>query len=246
MNTLLWILAATVIDGLIALVGIFSLFMKKKTFNKLIFDLVAFSAGALMAGGLFHLLLESLETLKAVTALSYLMAGFILFFVLERVLKWHHCHERNCKVHPMSSLILIGDGAHNFIDGLVIAASFIVGIPFGILTTAMIYMHEIPQELGNFGILIYSKMKKRRALLYNFLAQLTCVAGGILGYFLKGIGGISTLLIPFAAGGFIYISASDLIPELHKEADMRKSIEAFIFFLVGVGLMLATKFLLNG
>jgi zinc and cadmium transporter len=110
----------------------------------------------------------------------------------------------------------------------------------------MIYMHEIPQELGNFGVLIYSKMKKSRALLYNFLAQLTCVAGGILGYFLKGIGGISTLLIPFAAGGFIYISASDLIPELHKEADLRKSIEAFIFFLAGVGLMLATKFLLNG
>jgi len=246
MNTLAWILIATIIDGLIALVGIFSLFMKKKVFDRLIFGLVAFSAGALMAGGLFHLLLESLEKLKAVTALSYLMAGFILFFVLERVLKWHHCHEKNCKVHPMSSLILMGDGIHNFVDGLVIAASFLIGIPFGILTTTMIYMHEIPQELGNFGILVYSKMKKGKALLYNFLVQLTCILGGVLGYFIRGVGGISTLLLPFAAGGFIYISASDLIPELHKEVNLKKSMEAFLLFLLGIGFMLATKFLLHG
>jgi len=246
MNTLLWILAATVIDGLIAFSGVLTLGLKKKTFESVILALVAFSAGALLAGGLFHLFLESLNYIKAQTAILMLLVGFIFFFLMERILRWHHCHEGHCKVHPVNSLILLGDGLHNFIDGLVMAASFIVGVPFGIITSLMMYAHEIPQELGNFAVLVHNKMLKGKALWFNFLAQLTCVLGGIVGYLFRQMDLFRNLLMPFAAGGFLYIAASDLIPELHKEANLKVSIKAFLFFLVGVGFMIAVKFLLNG
>ncbi|MCX6710207.1 MAG: ZIP family metal transporter [Candidatus Woesearchaeota archaeon] len=245
MNTFLWILLATVIDGLLAFVGIFTFFMKKKTLKSTIFSLVAFSAGALMAGGLFHMLLEGLEKMKAELALSLFLLGFLIFFAIERVLKWRHCHEEHCDVHPMTSLVVIGDSVHNIVDGLVVAAAFIVSVRFGIITSLMLYLHEIPQELGNFSIMVYGGEKRKKALLYNFLAQLTCIIGGIIGYFFSAGSSFSTYMLPIAAGGFIYISASDLIPELHKEADLKKSMLAFGMFVIGMAFMLATKFLLG-
>jgi len=205
--------------------------------------LVAFSAGALLGGGLFHLLAESLSYFKPVDALYIFTAGFILFFILEKVLFWHHCHEGVCDVHPFSYLILLGDALHNFIDGLVIAASFFVSIPFGILTTVIIVTHEVPQELGNFGILIHGGFSRMKALFYNFFAQLTCMIGGIAGFMAAGATSFSNYLIPFAAGGFIYIAASDLIPELHDEKILKKSVTSFIVFLLGLAFMIAAKVL---
>ena len=140
-------------------------------------------------------------------------------------------------------MILFGDAVHNFIDGLVMAASFVVSINVGIATSIAVISHELPQELGNFGVLIYGGIERKKALLYNFLAQLTSVAGGIIGFFLVAATGYAIYLLPFAAGGFIYISASDLIPELHKQASMKKTMIAFLFFLLGIGFMIATKML---
>jgi len=246
LETLFWILGVTFLDGLLAFSGAITLWLKKKTFDKIIFGLVAFASGALFAGGLFHLFLESLDEMGAEKSVLLLILGFIFFFVMERLLRWHHCHEEHCKVHPVNSLILLGDGLHNFIDGLVIAATFLSGTTLGIVSSIMIFAHEIPQELGNFAVLVHNKMKKWKALLFNFAAQMTCIVGGIVGYFLRDITLFRGLLMPFAAGGFLYISASDLIPELHKEANLKLSLKAFALFLVGIIFMIAVKFILEG
>lgn len=246
MSVIAWILLMTFIDGLVALIGIFSLWISNKTLKKILFILVAFSAGALLAGSLFHLLAESLKSLSTNEAFTYLLVGFVLFFILERILKWHHCHESKCKVHPFSYLILLGDGIHNFIDGLVIAASFLVNVNFGLITTLLIIGHEIPQEIGDFGVLVYGGFSKLKALIYNFISQLTCVLGGVLGFFFLSVHQLAILLLPFAAGGFLYISASDLIPELHKEAELKKSMFSFLFFLVGIFFMIGIKLWFGG
>jgi zinc and cadmium transporter len=246
MSTLLLIILATMINGLVAFVGAFSLFIKDKLLHKILMLLVAFSAGALLSGGLLHLLAESLTMIAADTAFLIVLAGFSLFFIIERFLHWHHCHEGDCEVHSFTYMILIGDGVHNFIDGLVIAASFIVSVPFGVVTTLLIIGHEIPQELGDFGVLVHGGFEKKKALLFNFGSQLTCVIGGIIGFFMSGLGGFTALLLPFAAGGFFYIAASDLIPELHKESSLKKSLIYFTFFLIGIGFMVLVKMLAGG
>jgi len=244
MPIIVWIIVATVVDSLIALVGVFSLWVKDKILKDVLFALVAFSAGALLSGALLHLVAESLEaealSVDAVFVLE--IAGFSFFFIMEKFLYWHHCHNGVCEIHPYTYLILFGDAAHNFIDGMVIAASFIVDVKFGVITTFIIVSHEVPQELGDFAVLVYGGLEKKRALLCNFISQLTCVAGGLIGYAASSASGaFTTYLLPLAAGGFIYISASDLIPELHREANIRKSILAFFFFAAGVGFMLAAK-----
>ena len=241
MNTLAWIIGATVVDGLMALVGALTLWMSERSFKRVIFSLVAFSAGSLFAGALVHLQAEALELLDAQLAFLILIAGFSVFFVLERFLWWHHCHEGECDVHPASYLILLGDGIHNFIDGAVIGASFLVSIPFGVFTTIMVLLHELPQELGDFAILVHGGISRLRALAFNLAAQLTCVAGGIAAYAFRFSDQYLTYLLPFAAGGFIYISASDLIPELHREADRRKSLASFALFGAGVITMVLLK-----
>ena len=234
----------TSIVGFISLIGIFSLWMKDRLLKKILIILVAFSAGALLSGSLFHLLTESLEELSTTKAFGYLLVGFIVFFLIERFLHWHHCHTGRCDEHPFTYLILFGDSIHNLIDGLIIAASFFVSIPFGIVTSLIIIGHEIPQELGDFGALVYGGFSKVKALTYNFVSQIICVAGGVIGYFLSGsVEGIIPFILPFAAGGFIYISASDLIPELHKEPDLKKSLSSFIFFVIGILFMFGIKFI---
>lgn len=245
MHTLIYILTATFIVGLLGLIGAFSFLIKKKSLEKLILILVAFAAGALLSGGFFHLLAETLETLTSITAFAYLLIGFVVFFSLEKILFWHHCHKGKCSVHPFSYLILLGDGLHNIIDGLVIAASFIINIKFGIITTLLIISHEIPQELGNFGILLHGGFSRVKALVLNFLVQLTCIIGGIIGYFISSNNHFTIYLLPIAAGGFIYIAASDLIPELHNQKEFDKTVITFVFFVIGLSFMIITKLLLG-
>jgi len=187
---------------------------------------------------------ESLESLDAMKVFGFVLMGFVLFFLIEKFLHWHHCHKAECKVHPFTYLILIGDGVHNFFDGLIIAASFFVSVPFGIVTTLLILGHELPQELGDFGVLVYGGFSKKKALIYNFLSQLTAIIGGVVGYFLStSIENIVPYILPFAAGGFLYIAASDLVPELHKEPELKKSLTSFGFFIVGILFMLLIKFI---
>jgi len=244
MSILLLIILATLVNSLISLVGIFSLWIKQKSIKKIIIFLVALSAGALLSGAFFHLIPESLEHLTTTAVFTFVLAGFILFFLMEKLLYWHHCHEGKCDVHPVSYLILLGDGLHNLIDGIIIAISFLVSIPFGIITTLLIIAHEIPQELGDFGVLVHSGYTKTKALIYNLISQLACVLGGLIGYFLStSIEGIIPFILPFAAGGFIYISASDLVPELHKEPKLKKSLASFALFVLGILIMLLIKFI---
>jgi zinc and cadmium transporter len=244
MSVLVWILGFTFLDGLVALVGAVTLALSEKTIRRILYFLVAFSTGALIGGGLLHLLAKSLTVLSADNAFLVFIGGFSVFFLMERFLHWHHCHEKECSVHEYSYMILFGDGIHNFIDGLVIAAAFLTDIKLGIVTSFLIIAHEIPQELGDFGVLLHGGMSRYKALAYNFLSQLTCVLGGVAGYFLP-VEGFKILMLPFAAGGFVYIAASDLIPELHRESDLGRSMTAFLFFLSGVGLMLVIKIIAN-
>jgi len=204
------------------------------------------SAGALFGGAFLHLIPEAIEqsSLERTTLLT--ITGFCFFFLLERCLWWRHCHTKAgaCEVHTLGYMNLIGDGIHNLIDGLIIAAGFFVDIRLGIVTTVAVIMHEIPQEIGDFGVLLYSGLSRSRALLFNFLSAAVAIVGALVGTVLCGqIPFLKALLLPFAAGGFIYIAACDLIPELHKEPDIKRSFFSFAFFLAGVMLMFTMRLL---
>lgn len=233
--TLVWIIGSTLIISLLSLAGVFTLVLKEKALHQILLLLVGFSAGALAGGAFLHLLPESLEQLPPGATFLYALLGFSLFFLMERLFYWRHCHEGKCDVHAFTYLNLFGDGLHNFIDGLVIAASFIVSVPLGIATSIAVASHEIPQEIGDFGVLIYGGFSKYKALLFNLLSALTAVLGGVIGFYLSSaISGLAVALLPITAGGFIYIAASDLIPELHKEKDNLKANLAFGLFMLGV------------
>lgn len=242
---LVWILASTFIVSIISLVGIFTLVIKDKVLDKVIFSLVGFSAGALIGSAFLHLLPEALEKLKSTTAFYILILGIVLFFFLERYLHWRHCHESECKIHAFTYLNLIGDGSHNFLDGVLIAASFLTSIKTGLIATLAIVLHEIPHELGNFSVLVYGGFTKRKALFYNFISALMAMLGALVGYLISDIAAhFSVFILPLAAGGFIYIASSDLIPQIHKESNLRQANLAFLAFLFGIIFMaLAKQFL---
>ncbi|MFH1101463.1 MAG: ZIP family metal transporter, partial [Methanobacteriota archaeon] len=171
----------------------------------------------------------------------------ILFFLIEKVLHWRHCHKGECDVHTFHYMNLVGDSIHNFIDGLIMAASFVVSIPLGITTTIAIATHEIPQEIGDFGVLLYGGFSKKRAIILNFVIALTAVLGGIVGYFVSNlIENIVLFILPFAAGGFIYIAATDLVPEIRKELDMKKYMATLFVFICGILIMWVTKVIFGG
>ena len=242
---LAWILSSTFIVSLISLIGIITLCVKDNLLHKLVFCLIGFSAGALIGGAFLHLLPEALEKMQSEVMFYYVIVGIVLFFLMERYFHWRHCHNGVCDAHAFTYLNLFGDGIHNFIDGVVIAASFVGSIKLGIVTTIAIILHEIPQELGDFGVLVYGGFTKRKALFCNFLTALTAVVGALAGYFLSDFAkGFSSFILPLTAGGFIYIGASDLIPEIHKETNLRRSSLAFIAFLLGIIFMALAKALL--
>ena len=242
---LIQILVATFIVSLIAFVGILTFLLREEWLKKALLILVALSSGALLGGAFLHLLPEAVSNLGAgLNVFLYLLLGFCLFFILEQFLHWHHQHDETHSVKPFTYLILVGDGVHNFIDGLVIAASFIVSYQVGIVTTLAVALHEIPQELGDFGILVYGGFGKTRALVFNYISAITAIVGGVTGYFASSIMSASIVyLLPFAAGNFIYIAAADLIPEIKHAVSIRRSIIHFCVFLVGIGIMLAVKYL---
>jgi zinc and cadmium transporter len=244
METLFLILASTVFISLGALVGIFTLAVKEKTLAKVLMVLVSFSAGAMMGGAFLHLLPEAAENLEPPVLFGVVLAAFITFFFIEKLFHWRHCHQGNCDVHTFGYMNLVGDTIHNFLDGLILAATFLTDIRLGVITTLAVAFHEIPQEIGDFGVLLYAGFAKKKALIANFLVALTVVLGGVAGYFLsQTAAGVIPYLLPMAAGGFIYIAASDLMPEIRKEESLAKSLVYFGGFLAGIGLMLLVKFL---
>jgi zinc and cadmium transporter len=247
MLQLTYIILTTFAIALIAFIGVFTLAMREQILNEILIILVSLSAGALMGGAFLHLLPESIEKSGNADILFFVLVGFVLFFVIEKVLHWRHCHKGKCDVHTFHYMNLIGDSVHNFIDGLIISASFIVSIPLGLTTTIAIAAHEIPQEIGDFGVLIYGGFKKKKAIVLNFIVALTVVAGGIIGYFIsKSIEQVAVYLLPFAAGGFIYIAATDLVPEIKKELDFKKFMATIFVFICGILIMWLVKFVFEG
>lgn len=180
MQIWLYILISVIIVSAVSLIGVFTLAMNDKFLNKAMLFLVSFAAGTLLGDALIHLLPEAYSS-GNVFASAYVLLGIIFFFALEKIIKWRHCHEAGCPEHShvLPYVILIGDGLHNFIDGMIIAASFLVNVPVGIATTIAVIFHEIPQEIGDFGSLVYGGFSKKKALIYNFLSALTAVLGAI-------------------------------------------------------------------
>ncbi|MBU1998446.1 MAG: ZIP family metal transporter [Candidatus Omnitrophota bacterium] len=240
---LIWILASTILVSVISFVGVFTLFIKKRLLHEVLFYLIGFSAGALIGGAFLHLMPEALESAKgSISVFYYFILGTVIFFALERYLCWRHCHEDHCDVHAFTYLSLVGDGFHNLLDGLIIAVSYLVSTKLGIATTLAVIMHEIPQELGDFGVLIYGGFTKKKALLYNFFSALLAVVGALIGYILNDkVGSLSSVIVPVTAGGFVYIASSDLIPQIHKEKNLKNSSLAFLAFLLGIAFMALTR-----
>ena len=245
MIELAYILISTIMITFIAFIGIFTLSINENILKKILLVLVSLSAGALMGGAFLHLIPESIEVASGSNIFIIVLIGFIIFFIIEKILHWRHCHDGKCDVHTFHYMNLIGDSIHNFIDGLIIAAGFMVSIPLGFTTTIAIVAHEIPQEIGDFGVLIYGGFEKKKALILNFLVAFTIVIGGFVGYLLSNIiENYVYILLSFAAGGFIYIAATDLIPEIKKEVDIRKSTFTMLIFILGIVFMWIIKIIL--
>ncbi len=239
----LYSIVSVCIVSSVSLIGIFALVLNQKFLNKILLFLVAFSAGGLLGDAFIHLLPESIEKsgLNLFVALSVL-SGIIIFFILEKFLRWRHCHDVSCNghAHHLGTINLISDGVHNFIDGLLIGASFMVSIPLGVTTTLAVVLHEIPQELGNFSVLLHSGYTIKKALFYNFVSALTAIVGVVIVLLVgERVMAFSDFMIPFTVGTFMYISLSDLIPELHKEMGRKKSLLQLASFVLGIGLMAA-------
>ena len=246
MNGLIATIVATVLDSLVGLVGIFSLYVSEEKLEEIVQWLVAFAAGAMLAGALVHMIPKAMVALRYKWTGEVAILGFLTFFVLERFLHWHHCHETGpCEVHPVTTLTIVGDSLHNFIDGLVIAAAFLTDAVTGWITTLLIIAHEVPQELGNFSVLLFGGYKKEKAILWTFFSQATCILGGILGWFFTPEW-LKAPIIAFAAGGFLYIAAADLIPELHKEKNRKKMRQATAWLLLGILFMIGIKMAVHG
>lgn len=250
------VLLSVIIVSLVSLIGIFTFFIRAQTKNKTLLFLVSLSAGTLFGGAFLHLLPEIVGTYGFTLNISLLvLSGIIIFFIMERIIHWHHCHvHHDDKAHLLhikehapkhiAPLSLIGDGLHNFVDGLVIAGSYLISIPTGVATTIAVVVHEVPQEIADFGLLLYAGLTKKKALLFNFLSALTAVIGAIAGLLLSSYSEwFAYFILPFAAGGFIYIAGANLIPELHKNCDVKDSIVHLLAMLLGIGIMVALLYL---
>ncbi|OGY58639.1 MAG: hypothetical protein A3H06_01195 [Candidatus Colwellbacteria bacterium RIFCSPLOWO2_12_FULL_44_13] len=215
---LLYIIGASLFGSLCALIGGVLLLFNERFARRISLLLVSFAAGSLMGAVFLDLLPEAFELNPGRLTFLMVLIGILALFVFEKALRWYHCHDERCDIHTLSSTALFGDALHNLIDGVVIALSFGVSVPVGVATTVAIFFHEVPQEIGDFGVLLHAGYSRFRNLLLNTLTALMTPVGALLGYFLFSyINGYLPFIIAFAAGSFIYIAVSDLLPELrHK------------------------------
>ena len=250
MSLLLWIILFSLLGGVLSVMAA-SLFLllPDKTRTSLIPHLVSFAIGALLGAAFLALIPHSLEgTFKIdVHHLGMtILLGLLAFFVMEKLVIWRHCHSDHCEAHPehighdhsakvAGTLILIGDGIHNFIDGILIAAAFMTDIHLGIVTSVAVATHEIPQEVGDFAVLLNSGFSRKKALLFNVLASLTTVVGALLAYYsLSNLQSILPYVLAVAASSFIYIAVADLIPGLHKRTELWIGLQQMLLICSGV------------
>lgn len=245
MNTYLYIFGSVLVVSFVSLVGVVTLGLNETRLRSILMHLVGFSAGALLGDVFLHLLPEMSSNGFGVAEGFYFLIGIVIFFLLERFILWHHSHSSHDEsIHSSVYLTTIGDSLHNFIDGMVIAASFLVDTNLGIATTLAVIFHEIPQEIGQFAILLHGGWSKSKAIWYNFLSALTSVAGAaVVVLFARNIEQAPSFLLAFAGASFIYIALSDVVPELHREESNKKSIIQFIWLLAGIALMAVLVFI---
>jgi zinc and cadmium transporter len=238
MSVLAWILAGGVAMTAVAMVGAFALLLPRRWLDGLMLPLVAMAAGSLLGGAFFHMIPAAARRSEDPVAVSlWVVAGFTVFLLLEQYLHWHHCHRASAPCRePMGTLILVGDGLHNFLGGLAVAGAFLVDIRLGITTWLAAAAHEVPQELGDFAVLLHAGWSRGRALVLNALSASTFLAGGVAAY-AASFGTDVDFLLPFAAGNFLYIAASDLVPEVNRHHDPLRSAVHFACFVLGVLLL---------
>lgn len=231
------IIFLTFISSIISLFGSFLLSLKKTWTRNFTLKLTAFSSGVLLTTALLHLAPEAMESLEPQNMFNTVFLAIVFFFVLERLVLWHHHHDDDCHdPKPSAYLITIGDSFHNFIDGILIAGTFLVDPKLGVFTAIAVAAHEIPQEIADFSIMVGAGVKKNKALFYNLISALFSVLGAIIAYYFSEI---AQWLIPytvaFSAGMFLYIALSDLIPELHHDdLDKRQKFEHLVLFFLGI------------
>jgi zinc and cadmium transporter len=239
---LIYIIISGLGIAIISLAIVVALSWKDRILNEILLLLVALSAGTMIGGAFLHLLPEAIEETESALIFPIILIGFMVFYVLEKTLHFHHTHKHGEHVHTFHYMSIIGAAIHSFVDGLLIAASFVISTPLGITTAIMVASHEIPKKVGDFGVLVYGGFHKERALITNFLVSLGVVIGGIVGYIISTSIEIATeFLLPLAAGGFIYVGAADLIPEIRKETDIRKSIIMLEVIILGILFMWILK-----
>ena len=233
-------LASVVLVSLFSLVGIVLLLLKERILSYVVLLLVSFSSGSLFGDAFIHLLPETVAEHGFTVGVSiFILCGIAGSFVVEKIIHWRHVHyPEQAEMEAFAYMNLLGDAVHNLLDGVVIAAAYAVDIRVGVATTIAILFHEIPQEMGDFGVLIHGGVSRKRALFFNFVTALTALAGAVVTILLINlVDQVIVFLIPFSAGTFIYIAGSDLIPQLHKEKAVRNSLLQLLFFSLGIAIM---------
>lgn len=234
-----YIIVFTLVGSVLSLIGGIFLLSNKTLSYKISHFLTAFAAGALLGTAFFDLLPEASETGNE-QVLIWTLFGILLFFILERLIHWFHTHQAKEKEAKKGivPLIVIGDSIHNFIDGVVIAGTFLVSIPLGIVTALAVAAHEVPQEIGDFGVLLHTGMKRGKVLLINFFSACTAVAGALITFFAAdSIDGYLPVFLSLTAGFFIYIALSDLVPEIHSQESRHIALIESILLLSGVAVI---------
>jgi zinc and cadmium transporter len=235
-------LASVILVSVISLIGLAAISMRENRLRRIVLILVSFSAGALLGDAFIHLLPSAAEETGSfgLQISAGILLGIVVFFVMEKFVHWHHCGAAEMGECPkaFATTNLVGDGLHNLLDGMIIAGSYLVSVPLGIATTLAVIFHEIPQEIGDFGVLIHAGYTRRRALMFNFLSASLATVGAIVVLIVGGqMEGLTAYLVPFTAGGFIYIAGSDLIPELQKETQPGRSAIQLAGFILGLLVM---------
>lgn len=238
------IFLASFIESLVAFIGGALAIFNEEKVRRLAHFIVSFAVGALLGVSFLELIPEAVEMSSGELVFPLVLAGIILFFILEKFLFWYHCHGGECPVHTYTYLILWGDFLHNFIDGIIIAFAFLADIKLGFITSIAVIFHEIPQEIGDFGVLVHGGLPRKKALFYNFLVALPVVIGAMITYaFSSFIEPFLPIGLALIAGNFIYLASTDLMPELHEAASFKHGVLQVIFIALGAFLVVVPEFI---
>ena len=241
---LTWIIFFSLLGSVGAIAGAALLLLFRQSTRKTLLPcLLSYAIGTLLGAAFLGMIPNALQQNTALAISGTVLAGIVIFFVLEKLIIWRHCHDAECEVHGAAGpLILIGDAFHNFVDGFVIAAAFLTSVPLGIAASLAVIAHEIPQEVGDFAILLENGYSKTRALVLNLLSSLTTLPGAVIAYFFLGA---TREAVPFilalSAASFIYIAIADLVPSLHRQTGLKPAITQLALILAGIGTIAAFR-----